>query len=384
MRAVEEAINRAVASGATVGAVALVANKTGTLFEMAAGRRSAAAPDSITAAGVFRIFSMTKAIASVAAMQLYERGQLDIEAAVETYCPEFARLQVLDGFDGEQPMLRAPKRKATVRHLLTHTSGLAYQFWDVKTKKYLSVTGNPGFLSGQKLGIMYPLTFDPGERWLYGINIDWLGQVIEAVSGKTLRAYCQDEIFTPLAMPDTDFECEGAARDRLATVHARGENGKLDVAALDPPSHPEVYGGGYGAYSTAQDYARFLRMILNNGGLDGVRVLRPETVRFMLQNHTGDMEMAPLKTVMPGVSSDAEFFPRFKKSHSLAMMRTEEPIVNTLAEGSHFWAGALNTYFWVDPARDVAGILLMQHLPFCDRPAVDALVDFQKAVYASL
>jgi CubicO group peptidase (beta-lactamase class C family) len=208
--------------------------------------------------------------------------------------------------------------------------------------------------------------------------------VIEAVSSKSLRQYCQDEIFAPLGMSDTDFECEGARRERLVGVQARGKNGKLEVSSLDPPSHPEVYGGGYGAYSTARDYARFLRMIMNNGGLDGVRILRPETVHYMLQNHTGDMEMTSLITVIPSVSADAEFFPRLKKSHSLAMMRNEDAVPGTLSEASHFWAGALNTYFWIDPARDVAGIILMQHLPFCDPAAINALVDFQKAVYACL
>jgi CubicO group peptidase (beta-lactamase class C family) len=161
MRAVEETMNRAVSSGAAAGLVTLVANRGGTMFEGATGQRGLDSAQPMTPDSVFRIFSMTKAIASVAAMQLYERGLLDIEAPVESYRPEFAKLQVIEGFDGEQPVLRPPKRKATVRHLMTHTSGLAYQFWNANTKKYLAVTGNPGFLSGTKQGIMYPLTFDP-------------------------------------------------------------------------------------------------------------------------------------------------------------------------------------------------------------------------------
>ena len=375
-------LQTAVEQGVAPGIVAGIANSGGTTYEGAAGVRAAGAEQSMTTDAVFRIFSMTKAIASIAALQLYERGLLDLDAPVENYAPAFGQLQVIEGFDGDTPRLRAPKRKATVKHLMTHTAGLAYQFWNADTKKYVEVTGNPGFLSGKKLGIMYPLTFDPGDKWHYGINIDWLGQVIEGVTGKTLREVCREQIFEPLAMPDSDFECEGAARDRLVGNHARGEDGTMSVIALDPPSHPEVYGGGYGAYSTLGDYLRFLRAMLNTGELEGQRILKPETLAYALQNHTGDLEMSKLSTVIPAISSDAEFFPGRAKSHGLAFMANREAIPGTLSANSHFWAGALNTYFWFDPARDVAAVLLMQFLPFADRRALGTLVDFQKAVYA--
>jgi methyl acetate hydrolase len=381
--ALDYLFQNAVDQGVAPGIVAGVATSGGTIYEGAAGVRASGSEAAITADSVFRIFSMTKAIASIAALQLYERGLLDLDAPVETYAPAFSQLQVIDGFDGDAPRLRAPKRKATVKQLMTHTAGLAYQFWNADTKKYVEVTGNPGFLSGKKLGIMYPLTFDPGDRWHYGINTDWLGQVIEGVTGKTLREVCREQIFAPLSMRDTDFECEGAARDRLVGNHARGEDGTMSVIALDPPSHPEVYGGGYGAYSTLGDYLRFLRAMLNKGELDGVRILKPETLAYALQNHTGDLEMTKLTTVIPQVSSDAEFFPGRAKSHGLAFMTNREAIPGTLSANSHFWAGALNTYYWFDPARDVAGVILMQFLPFADKRALGTLVDFQKAVYAA-
>ena len=180
-------LNRAVAAGVAPGIVAGAADRDGIFYEGAFGLQSAAGRDAMKIDSVFRIFSMTKALASIAAAQLMEQGLLDIDKPVEAYAPAFGALQVLEGFDGDSPRLRAPKRKATVRHLMTHTAGLAYQFWNPDTAKYLEVTGNPGFLSGTKNGINYPLTFDPGDRWHYGINTDWLGQVIEGVTGKTLR-----------------------------------------------------------------------------------------------------------------------------------------------------------------------------------------------------
>ena len=384
MSEIESLLQRAVADGVAPGIAAGTANRSGTTWQGAAGVRGLDANAAMTTDSVFRIFSMTKAMATVAALQLYENGALDLDAPVEKYAPAFGSLQVIEGFDGETPRLRAPKRKATVRQLMTHTAGLAYQFWNADTKKYVEVTGNPGFLSGKKLGLMYPLTFDPGDKWHYGINTDWLGQVIEGVTGRTLRDVCRDEIFTPLAMFDTDFECEGAARQRLVSVHARGDGPAMSVITLDPPSHPEVYGGGYGAYSTLGDYLRFLRALLNNGQLDGARIMRPETLEYAKRNHTGDFEMSKLFTVIPAISSDAEFFPGRAKGHTLMMMTNLEDIPGTLSANSQFWAGALNTYFWFDPKRDIAGVILMQFLPFADKRALETLVEFQKAAYAGL
>ena len=216
---IDAMLQRAVEAGVAPGIVAGAADRDGNFYEGAFGLRSVAGREPMMIDSVFRIFSMTKALASIAAAQLMEQGLLDIDAPVETYAPAFGELQVLEGFDGDKPRFRAPKRKATTRHLLTHTAGLAYQFWNPDTAKYLEVTGNPGFLSGTKNGIRYPLTFDPGDRWHYGINTDWLGQVIEGVTGKSLRDVCRDQIFKPLGLADTDFECEGSARQRLVAVH---------------------------------------------------------------------------------------------------------------------------------------------------------------------
>lgn len=384
MKHLDEVLERAVKSGAAAGIVAGVATGKSIVYQGAAGRHSSAAPDAMTIDTIFRIFSMTKAVGGVAAAKLVEQGLLDLDATVESYLPEFGELQVLEGFDGDRPLLRAPKRKATVRQLATHTSGLVYEFWNADIQKYLAVTGRPGFLSGTKLGISYPLVFDPGDRWDYGIGIDWLGLVVEKVADKRLDAFMGQEIFVPLKMTDTGFACPPEKRARLTTVHARQGDGSLAPITLDPPENPEIFCAGFALYSTARDYLRFLMMLLNKGSLDGVEVLKPGTVDMMLSNHIGDLEVVNLQTVNPAVTADAEFFPGMSKKHSLATMINADAARGMRSGQSHCWAGALNTYFWFDPNDGVAGVILMQSLPFADPRCIDVLVEFEKAVYGGI
>lgn len=382
--ALDRVLASAVNKGAAAGIVCAGASREGVTYLGACGRHSIAGDAPMTIDTIFRIFSMTKAVAGVAAGQLVERGLLDLDQTVESILPEFAALEVLEGFDGDTPRLRPQRRKATVRQLATHTSGLVYEFWNADIAKYLSVTGRPGFLSGKKQGIAYPLVFDAGDRWDYGVGVDWLGQIIEKISGKRLDKYFRDEIFAPLGMSDTDFECAPEKRGRLCGVHQRQPDGSLKPISLDPPSNPEIYGAGYGLYSTARDFAEFLRMLLNKGGSGNAQVLRPETVDLLLQNHIGDLEVGKLTTVMPAISCDAEFFPGMVKKHSLVGLINTEPARGMRAAGSQCWAGALNTFFWFDPASGVAGVVLMQSIPFVDPRCTDVLVEFEKALYAGV
>lgn len=382
MTALDHVLRKAVEAGAAAGVVAAAGTRDGLKYLGAAGKRRIDAPEAMTADTIFRIFSMTKAVTGAAAAKLFEAGTLDLDAPVETFLPEFAELQVLEGFDGETPILRAPRTKATVRQLATHTSGLVYELWNANIARYLAVTGRPGFLTGTKLGISYPLAFDPGERWDYGVGMDWLGLVIEKVSGKRLDRFFADEIFSPLKMEDTGFVCPPEKRGRLASVHARQSDGSLKAIMLDPPENPEVYGGGYGLYSTASDYMRFLRMLLGGGQLDGMRVLKPATVDYILENHIGSLEVTNLIAVAPAITCDAEFFPGMSKKHSLVTMINMEPARGMRGANSHCWAGALNTYFWFDPSAGLAGLILMQSIPFCDPLCTDVVVDFEKTLYA--
>jgi CubicO group peptidase (beta-lactamase class C family) len=374
-------LNDAVTAGDVPFVVAMSGNSSGVTWSGVAGDRApgvAATEDTI-----FRIYSMTKAVGSTAAMILIDRGKLSPDTSVEEILPQFADIRFLDGFDGDTPRLRTPKKKATVRQLATHTSGFVYEFWNTDIPKYMEATGHPTILSGLKASLNYPLLFEPGERWDYGIGIDWLGQVVEAVDGRRIDTFCREEIFNPLGMPDTNFEVTDSMAKRLAVVKARGEDGQFADFDLAPPSNPEFYGMGHALYSTAPDYMRFVRMFLNKGQLDDSRILSEAGVETMLANHIGDLRVGMLKTAAPPITADAEFFPGFEKSHSLGFMRMEEDVPEMRSAGSQAWAGVLNTHFWFDPARDVAGLIMTQTLPFVEPRFIQVYERFERAVYAN-
>ena len=363
--------------------VAMAGNSGGVSWSGAAGESRAGRAASTDT--VFRIFSMTKAVGSTAAMILIDRGKLSPDAPVASILPQFAELQVLDGFDADgRPRMRPPRTQATVRHLATHTSGLAYEFWNENMPRFMQATGHPSILSGLRSALNYPLQFDPGTRWDYGIGIDWLGQVVEKVDGRRIDRFCREEILEPLGMKTTRFEAEPDIADRLASVRIRGEDGKFTDFELAPPANPEFYGMGHTLYSTAPDYLRFLRMYLNKGQLDDQRILSERGVASMLANQIGDIVIPCLKTVMPPITADTEFFPGRRKSHSMAFERIEENVPGMRSAGSQFWAGVCNTHFWFDPAKDVAGLIMTQSLPFTEPRFMQVYEDFERGVYRSL
>ena len=362
--------------------VGMLGTAAGVTWAGAAGERSPGQPATLDT--VFRIFSMTKAVGSTAAMILIDRGKLSADAIVEGILPEFAELKVLEGIGADGPKLRAPRTQATVRHLATHTSGLVYEFWNTDVPRYMEATGSPSILSGQLVALRYPLQFDPGTRWDYGIGIDWLGRIVEKVDGRSIDRFCQEEIFDPLRMGDTRFEVEPHMASRLAAVKIRGEDGKFGDFEIAPPSRPEFYGMGHSLYSTAPDYMRFLRMYLNKGSLDGARILSEKGLAAMLANQIGDIPIPLLKTAVPPITADAEFFPGKRKSHSMAFMRFEEDIPGMRRAGSQGWAGVLNTHYWWDPVADLAGVLMTQSLPFVEPRFVSTYEKFERAAYGNL
>ena len=373
-------LNNAVAAEDVPFVVAMTGNSGGVTWSGEAGERTpgvAATNDT-----VFRIFSMTKAVGSAAAMILIDRGQLSFDTPVEEILPEYAEIKVLDGFDGDTPRLRTPRTQATVRHLATHTSGFVYEFWNADIPRYMQATGHPTVISGLKASLNYPLAFDPGERWDYGLGIDWLGQMVEAVDGRRIDAFCREEIFEPLGMPDTNFEVTESMANRLAGVKIRGEDGQFADFEMAPPPNPEVYGMGHALYSTAPDYMRFLRMFLNKGELDGQRILSEASVEAMLANHIGDIRIGKMVSVAPPLTADTEFFPGFEKSHSFGFMRMEEDVPRMRSAGSQAWAGVLNSHYWFDPANDVAALIMTQTLPFVEPRFINLYETFERAVYA--
>lgn len=380
MNILQKILDEAVASNVVPFVVAMTGRADGVEWSGSAGERAPGQPATLDT--VFRIFSMTKAVGSTAAMILIDRGSLSMDTPVDEILPEFAKIQLLDGFDGGQPRLRSPGKKVTVRHLATHTSGFVYEFWNSEIPKFMEATGHPTILSGLKSSLNYPLAFEPGERWDYGIGIDWLGQIVEAVDGRTIDNFCREEIFEPLGMSSTDFEVSDEMGARLAVVKARGEDGEFADFDLMPPPNPEFYGMGHALYSTAPDYMRFLRMFLNKGQLDGSRILNEESVQTMLANQIGDVRVGMLKTVAPAVTADAEFFPGYEKSHSFGFMRMEEDVPGMRPAGSQAWAGVLNTHYWFDLTHDLAGLIMTQTLPFVEERFIDLYHNFERTVYA--
>jgi methyl acetate hydrolase len=382
---VDKIMTKAVESGAMPGIVVAAATDKGTLFEGAYGKREIGKPQPMTIDTVVWIASMTKAITAAAVMQLVEAGKLALERPAADVVPELAGVRVLEGFDGAgKPRLRAPKRPVSLRHLLTHTAGYAYEMWNPSVAQYQTATGTPSITTCTNASLTLPLMFDPGDKWEYGINMDWAGKMVEAVSGQKLDRYLQQHIFEPLGMKDTSFKLSASQRARLASVHARGADGKLAVFPFELPQEPEFHMGGGGLYGTAGDYLAFAQMIMQGGTYKGVQVLRRETVELMAQNHIGPLEVTKMLTAIPAFTNDVDLFPGMSKKWGLSFLINTEKAATGRSAGSLFWAGLANTYFWIDRTRKVCGVFLSQLLPFNDNTAVDLLGKFESEVYRTL
>ena len=379
---VDTVLNNAVSSGNVPGVVALAADDKGVLYEGAFGKRNLVTGAPMTPDTMFWIASMTKAITSVAAMQMVEQGKLSLDKPISDVVMELSAAQVLEGFDADgKPKLRPPKRPITLRHLLTHTAGFAYDLWNKDIERYMKVANIPGIGTCKLEALKVPLVFDPGDRWEYGINIDWAGKAVERVSGLSLDGYMRERIFTPLGMKDTVFILRPDQQARMASIHARGADGKLNPIEFGMPQAPEFFMGGGALHSTGRDYLTFLRMLLAGGKLNNAQILRPETVALINKNNMGDLNVAMLKTAQPDLTNDAEFFPGMVKKWGLAYMINTQDVPGGRSAGSLAWAGLANTYFWLDPKKKVTGVVLTQILPFADQKTLQLLADFESAVY---
>jgi methyl acetate hydrolase len=367
------------------GVVAVAATSKEVTYQGAFGKRDLSKDDAMAADSVFWIASMTKAITAAGAMQLVEQGKLALEAPIGKLLPDLAAPQVLEGFDAKgEPKLRPARNPITLRHLMTHTAGFCYDLWNGDMVQYLAKTGTPGIISCQNAALKTPLTSDPGTRWEYGINIDFVGKAVEAASGKRLDTYLRDSLFTPLGMTDTGFKIGDAQRQRLVGMHARGPDGSLAAIPFELEQDPEFHMGGGGLYSTAGDYIKFTQMILNKGRGNGNQVLRPETVTMMGQNHIGDLNMTKMTSALPDFSNDVDLYPDMAKKWGLSFLINTAKTPEGRSPGSLAWAGLANTYYWIDPARDVTGVILMQVLPFADGKCLEAFAGFESGVYAGL
>jgi methyl acetate hydrolase len=363
----------------------MVTSRNGNIYEGAAGKLRIDRPAPMTTESSFAIFSTTKAITGTAALQLIEEGRLDLDAPASKYAPDIGRLQVIDGFDAKgQPRLRAPKRDVTTRMLLLHTGGFGYDFFNESYLRLATEHGQPSVITASKAAIMTPLLFDPGSKWEYGTNIDWVGQVVEGITGKRLGEVFAERIFKPLSMTNTTFEIDDTVRSKLAGMHARNADGSLTPMDFELPSNPEVHMGGHGLYSTVGDYMRFIRMWLNDGAGPHGRVLKPETVKMAEQNQLGDLKVTALPGVIKSLSNDAEFFPGLSKSWAFTFMVNDEKAPTGRPAGALGWAGLANLFYWIDRRNGFGGFWATQILPFADVASFTGYMRFETAFYDSL
>lgn len=360
-----------------VVAMAVDANRT--LHQVAFGNRDSQSSVPVNGDSLFQIASMTKPITSVAALQLVEQSKITLDEPVAKFLPKLSSSQVLDGFTASgDPILRPAKSAITLRHLLTHTSGISYPTWHANMNRYAQKSPPQGAIAP-----VVPLMFDPGTNWQYGYSIDWAGRLVETISGLTLQQYFRQHILDPLNMKDTEFGVPPAKFDRLVASYNRTSDGKFNGGTRTQSAQPTDFNGGGGLSSSANDYVKFTRMLLRKGKGEGsVQILKPATVEMLFKNQIGSIRAGAMKTQQPNVSADVDTHPGGADHWGLIGLYHGSGTKGIRSEGSTSWAGIFNTFFWVDPKKNVAGVVMMQYLPFFDPEAVGLLTDFERAVYA--
>jgi CubicO group peptidase (beta-lactamase class C family) len=372
---IDALLQKAVDGGAVPNIVGVAADGEGVVYEGAAGPLAFDGHEPVGVDSIFRIASMTKMVCTVAALQQRDRGKLDFDAPVDAYCPEFADIQVLDGFDGDKPRMRSPASRATVKQLVTHTAGLTYGFWNADFVRWEAAAGTGNVFNA-------PMVADPGTTFEYGINTDWLGRVVEATSQESLDAYLAEHILAPLGMDSTAFLLTDEQRARCAPVHVKEPSGKWVTTDFDWDRRPAYWAGGHGLYSTPRDYLRFQRMLLGGGSLDGATILDRSSVREAFTNQIGDLWFpAEIRTADPAASRSFLAGPGLKWGWGLLLNTRQQPGLRHAESGA--WAGTFNTYFWIDPAARVTGAVYSQFSPFVDPNALQVYADFEREVYAA-
>ncbi|HEY2442459.1 MAG TPA: serine hydrolase domain-containing protein [Streptosporangiaceae bacterium] len=381
--AIDTVLRDAVASGAVPHVAAIAADRDGVIYQGAAGPRAVGESDPVTVDTLFRIMSMTKMPCTVVALQQAEQGTLDLDAPVAEYCPQFASVQVMTGIEGDTPVLRPPASQATVRQLITHTSGLGYWFWSDRLVRWESITGTPNIVAGSAASFTAPMLADPGTQFIYGINLDWLGQVIEAVTGTGLDVAIKEGVTGPLGMDQTTFLMNDEQRPNSTPVHIKGEDGTWISIGEVLSQSPDYWAGGHGLYGPPSDYIKFERALLRGGELDGTRILRQATVDAAFRNQIGELDFpAEIDSADPASSHDFRIGPGFKWGYGLLLNTADAPGMRRAWSGS--WAGLCNTHFWVDPAAGICASIYSNFLPFAPPQALALYNDFERALYAAL
>ncbi|MFM6852507.1 MAG: serine hydrolase domain-containing protein [Sphingopyxis sp.] len=376
---IDSQLEHAITASGIAGAVAAIGHAGGVRYQRAFGVRDSVSQAPMLDDTVFQIASMTKAIVSVGAMQLVEQGRVQLDDPVGAILPELASPQVLDGFDNAgAPRLRPAARAITLRHLLTHTSGLGYTFVSADLMRAVGPDGPP---QGSLAAIRLPLLFDPGDRWEYGVGTDWVGQLVERVAGQGLGDYLRQHILQPLAMVDTAFRSAATMPANTASVHVRLPDGGIMPVPINLGGGEYDNGGG-GLSSTMGDYMRFLRMVLNQGTLDGACVLSPASIAEMSRNQIGALAAGRMGSAIPTAAAPYDPFPGMDCGWGLGFLINPVDGPHGRAAGSMAWAGIFNSYYWVDPARDVIGLFLSQLAPFGDPAVLNAYAALEQMAYA--
>lgn len=383
-RAADTVLDHAVQrAGGVPGVVAMATDARGNVYEGAAGQREAGGA-AMTTDTVMCLFSCTKALTGVLLMQLVEEGRVALDEPARRLVPELGEVRVLEGFDADdRPLTRPPRSEITVGQLMLHTAGFGYEFFSADDQRYRRVTDTPSIISNCFDALRTVLLFDPGERWNYGCNIDWIGRLIETVyGGRRLGEVMAERLFAPLGIEDTAFLMTPSMQARRATIHMRAADGQLaPVPDLVLPQPPEMDMGGHGLYGTVGDYMKFIRMLLNDGAGAHGRVLKPETVQQLARNGLGVLKSSGWPTANPRLANAGEFFPGLGKSWAYTFMVNDEDAPTGRPAGSLSWAGLGNLYYWIDRRNGLGGFWGTQVLPFHDVGSYPASVDFESVVY---
>ena len=368
------------------GVVTILARHGKVVEERVYGKKDIASGAPMTKDTIFRIFSMTKPVTGVAMMILYEEGKWHPSDPVSKYIPEFAQLKVFKGVDQSGNMtLEDPVHPPTMRELMTHTAGFTYGFFG--TSPVDKIYKDQQVLQSQSLQDMInklakiPLLYQPGTRWVYSVSMDIQGYIVEKLSGQSLPDFMQQRVFGPLGMKDTGFFVPKEKRNRFATLYAEGPKGELSAdkpgegVPSDYAMQPSMPSGGGGMVSTAGDYLRFAQMLLNEGELDGVRVLAPATVQLMTSNHLA-------LSLMMGEGFFMGPRPGLGWGYDCAVFTDPLQADEVVGKGTFFWLGAADTWFWVDPTNDLIFIGMTQRMLGAGWPNVQALS--QPPVYQAL
>jgi CubicO group peptidase (beta-lactamase class C family) len=370
LQAVNKVLARAVDEGRVPGVAAAVASSQQDLYSAAFGAAATDPFRPMRADSVFSIASMTKLVTSVAVLMLVDEGLVDLDAPLAAYVPGFRQPEVLVSFDQATGsyQTRPATRHATIRELLSHTGG--YGYWFLHEPLRIASGPNPDLFDPPFL------MADPGTNFNYSTSTDVVGLLVEPVSGLPLDVFFERRIFSPLGMGDTGYR-RPDDRSRIAAVYRRSGTGfrQLPPVANDP----EARGGG-GLFSTGPDYSRLLRCLLRNGELDGVRILTADAVTAIRTNQIGALWAEMQRTALTDRSNDFVFMNGTQKFGFGVMIETEQQ-PGKRSVGSFGWGGIVNTYFWVDPERDLSAVLMLQIAPFASRASIALLEEFEAAVY---